>query len=93
MVQLVVDVVLDEENQDGDNDGEWPFSHIVELLIHDMFDPGFILSRICFVFQLIYILIGIVFDYIITGAFATSSIHNRCLLHVFVTLLYSAKEC
>lgn len=49
MVQLVVDVVLDDENQEGDTDGEWPFYHIVELLIHDMFDSGFLLSSSCLV--------------------------------------------
>lgn len=39
-VQLVVDVVLDDDNQAADNDGEWPFGPFVEQLIHDMFDPG-----------------------------------------------------
>lgn len=57
MAQLVVDVVLDDENQEGDTDGEWPFNHIVELLIHDMFDPGFILSSSCLVYHVIYTLI------------------------------------
>lgn len=56
MVQLVVDVVLDNENLEEDTVGEWPFSHIVELLINDMFDPGFILSSSCCLFQLIYII-------------------------------------
>ena len=58
MVQLVLDVVLDDENQEGDNDGEWPFSHMVELLILDMFDPGFSLPRTMLYFFWNFSLVG-----------------------------------
>jgi hypothetical protein len=85
MVQLVVDVVLDDENQEGDTDGEWPFNHIVELLINDMFDSGFILPRTCFVFQLIYILGRFVFNYAIIGTFVMSCTHNPCSYVCFIT--------
>lgn len=57
MVQFVVDVVLDDENQEGDIDGEWLFNYIVEFFIYDMFDLGFILFSLCFVYYVIYILI------------------------------------
>lgn len=39
-MQLVLDVVLDDHIQEGVNNGDWPFGHVVELLVHDMFDPG-----------------------------------------------------
>ena len=40
LMQLVLDVVSDDYIQEGVNNGDWPFGHVVELLVHDMFDPG-----------------------------------------------------
>jgi hypothetical protein len=45
-VQVVVDVALDDDNEEMDGDGEWPFAPFVELLIHDMFDPGYLSSSL-----------------------------------------------
>lgn len=95
MVQLVVDVVLDDENQEGDTDGEWPFNHIVELLINDMFDSGFILSSTCPVYHVMSTLIRF-FMYDTSGGFGMLKSHNRLYKHskfsmykFFLPLLYS----
>ncbi len=45
-MQVVVDVALDDDNEEMDGDGEWPFAPFVELLIHDMFDPGYLSSSL-----------------------------------------------
>lgn len=46
MMQFVVDVTLDDDHQEGEVDGGWPFGQFVDLLINDMLDPGFVIFLI-----------------------------------------------
>lgn len=51
MMQFVVDVTLDDDHEEGEVDGGWPFGQFVDLLINDMLDPGFVIFLISYSFS------------------------------------------